>query len=132
MRTFMILVLLSSLAAAQELPEAPSQRATPKSFWVAAGAYTASIIYDGETTVRGVESGCVENWNPTLYGERPGRARFYLVSAGLDGATMFASRRLVRSNNRFLRYTGWGLMSWGTEQHLHGAIHNTGFSCSAR
>src|SRR5438034_3080508 len=75
MRTFMILVLLSSLAAAQELPEAPSQRATPKSFWVAAGAYTASIIYDGETTVRGVESGCVENWNPTLYGERPGRAR---------------------------------------------------------
>lgn len=93
------------------------------------GAYTASIIADGETTVHQVSQGCVEVRSPMLYGARPTRARFYVASALVDGGTMFLSRKLVRSQSKFMRTVGWGLMSFGTEQHAHGAIANSQVSC---
>jgi hypothetical protein len=130
-KTLMLFVCLATLSVAgysQDLPEAPAPQ-TPKTFWVATGVYTASIIADGETTVRQVSQGCVEVRSPMLYGETPTRARFYLASALVDGGTMFLSRRLVRSQSKFVRTVGWSLMSFGAEQHAHGAISNSQISC---
>jgi len=122
------LVILSAGAFSQDLPEAPKPQ-TPKAFWAITGAYTASIIADGETTLHQVSQGCVEVRSPMLYGARPTRARFYVASALVDGGTMFLSHRLVRSQSKFMRTVGWSLMSFGTEQHAHGAFANSQVSC---
>ncbi|HEY1464243.1 MAG TPA: hypothetical protein VGF44_12585 [Terriglobales bacterium] len=122
------IAILSVAGYAQDFPEAPAQQ-TPKTFWMMTGVYTASIIADGETTVHQVSQGCVEVRSPMLYGSQPTRARFYLGSALVDGGAILVSRRLVRSQSKFMRTMGWSLMSFGAEQHAYGAIANSQASC---
>ena len=122
-------VLVSAISPAQEFPDAP-QRQTPKMFWTMTGTYAASIIADGETTVAKTHQGCVEVWSPMLYGRQPNRARFYVASALVDGGTIYLSRKLVRSNRPMMRRIGWGLMSFGTEEHFRGAISNMRVNCN--
>jgi hypothetical protein len=122
------LAFFSAAAFPQDLPEAPTPQ-TPKSFWMMTGVYAASIVADGETTVHQVSQGCVEVRSPMLYGTRPTRTRFYAASALVDGGTIFLSRKLVRSQSKFMRTVGWGLMSFGAEQHAYGAIANSQASC---
>lgn len=101
-----------------------SAQSTPRQFWAATGAYTGVIIADDLTTQRFEHMGCMEVWNPTLYGRRPGNARFLVVSFGLEAAYVIPARIMVRSRSRFWRTLGYGLVGWQAEGRASAVVHN--------
>lgn len=101
-----------------------SAQSTPRQFWAATGAYTGVIIADDLTTQRFERMGCVEAWNPALYGRHPTNARFLAVSFALEAAYVIPARMMVRSRSRFWRGFGYGLVGWQTEGRADAVVHN--------
>lgn len=115
-------VLLLSMAAMAEIPDAPS--ATPKKFWALTGVYAGGIVADAITTQQFQQVGCVENANPFLYGVHPKPARFIAVSAAMFAVETLAARKMVRSRNRYWRAAGYIMIGNESRVRWHAAIHN--------
>lgn len=115
-------VLLLSMAAMAEIPDAPS--ATPKKFWALTGIYAGGIVADTITTQQYQQVGCVEVANPFLYGVHPKPARFIAVSAALFTAETLAARKMVRSRNRYWRIAGYALIGNEARGRWQASIQN--------
>ena len=117
-------IALTIQVRCQELPQAPEPRKTPVSFWALTGAYSLGIIGDDLSTQRYERMGCVEVWNPSLYGRRPSNARFLAVSFGLEAAYVIPARKMVRAKSRLWKSLGYGLLTWQAEGRADAIIHN--------
>ena len=111
-------------ARCQDLPQAPEPQKTPTSFWLLTGAYSASILGDDLSTQRFERMGCVEAWNPGLYGHRPSNARFLAISFGLEAASVIPARRMVRAKSRIWKSLGYAGLAWQTEGRADAIGHN--------
>lgn len=110
----------------QELPNTPSK----KLFWTETAAFTTANVLDIWTTTNGVRAGNFQErqWpggSRYLLGKRPSLGRDIAVMAGMQLVTEFAALRLQRSNKRYMRLIGHGLMIQGTYAHLDGFRNNT-------
>jgi hypothetical protein len=127
-----VVLLLAIVSPGQQLrplPDAPLPGRTPSLFWVAAGAYTASIVADNYTTHSFVERGCYESENPWLYGPHPNQARFLTISFAGEAAELLAARRMVRSRSRFWNTIGYSLVAGETAGRAYISGHNEGLKC---
>ena len=111
-------------ARCQDLRQAPEPQKTPTSFWLLTGAYSASILGDDLSTQRFERMGCVEAWNPGLYGRRPSNARFLAISFGLEAASVIPARRMVRAKSRIWKSLGYAGLAWQTEGRADAIGHN--------
>jgi len=138
---FLVAILPASAQSGDStpLPDAPvaSSRPSPpaaspkivvfpqKVFWSLVAADAASAVADTQTSWNNLQQ------NPNLHenlswllGRRPGLARYYLTFAAVDGASGFISFRLLHSQRKVLRITGWGLLGGMIALHTDGWIHN--------
>jgi len=124
-----VIALLLATAYAQEPPDTPQPQKTPAAFWLETGAYTASILADDWSTQRFERMGCVEGFNPTLYGLRPTNTRFLAVSFGIEAAEVYGARRAVRSRSKFWKTLGYSFLGYNIENRTQAVAHNLGLHC---
>lgn len=138
---FLVAVLPASAQGDDKtpLPDAPvvSSRPSPpaggpeivvfpqKVFWSLVAVDAASAVADAQSSWNNLQQ------NPNLHeniswllGRRPGLARYYLTFSAIDGASGFISFRLLHSQRKILRITGWGLLGGMIALHTDGWIHN--------
>lgn len=106
MRIIFTLLILATLCSAQD-----------KKFWALTAFNAAATSADAWTTVN-TKRGCVERWNPELYGLHPQPARVGLVMGGLFAVSVFASYELKKKHRL------WIMPQAVNSAHLWGAIHN--------
>jgi hypothetical protein len=113
------ILALSTVAAAQDLPQEPR-----KTFLAESAAYTVSNVLDGWTTARNSQRGIWEASFPKgdsyLLGKYPSAARYAAVEGGMQLATEFAAYRLEKSRHKPLRLLGHALMIQGAAAHADG------------
>ena len=81
-------------------------------------------MFDGITTHRFVQMGCVETWSPWLYGRKPSNARFYGASFAVEGGEILAAHLLLKSHHRIFRIAAHSLVNYDTWTHIHGGENN--------
>lgn len=103
-------------------------RYSKRLFWTEVGTYTAANLADGITTVRNIHHHLAEMPFPQggqqLLGPHPTALRYSFVMGGIEVGSALLAHRLERSDTRFLRGLGHGLMLLGTGTHGYGAINN--------
>lgn len=130
-----IIAAVSLPVQGQTVPDAPSVRMdehvnvpvslSQRAFWATVGAYTAGIVADDWTTQRYERMGCVEVWNPGLYGHRPGSGRFLGVSFGIEaGEVAGIWVGTQRRKSRLLRWSGVGAVGRETTYRWLAVGHN--------
>ena len=132
-----ILLLFTTAAFGQELPDAPSftqstqapqVRIDDKAFWITSGAYGASVAGDAITTSLwvGKTTTCPrEVGSPALYGTRPRAARTSLIMAGEFVLTTLVSYEFKKHNAHIGKIRLWQLpMLARTYAHGYETINN--------
>jgi hypothetical protein len=114
----------SSRSALRNVPPvAGERRAADRQFWTLVAFTAGSAVFDGETTIRGLQTPGRRELNPLL-GSHPNRARFYATAGATDAALAYLAYRLKRSGHDKL----WKLPLLGSSTvHLGGAINNLRF-----
>jgi hypothetical protein len=101
-------------------PIAGERRVADRQFWTLVAFTASSAVFDGETTIRGLQTPGRRELNPLL-GSHPNRARFYGTAGATDAALAYLAYRLKRSGHDKL----WKLPLLGSSTvHLGGAINN--------
>jgi hypothetical protein len=124
MRWLIVLLMLGTLAKADDLPEAPKPKVADRQFWTAVGTLGASVAADGISTVRMLDRGNFET-NPVL-GRHPSPARV----GALSGAYFAGETVLAYELKRFGQRHRWARYLWLIEpsiqagQHAAFAYHN--------
>ncbi|MGC2322380.1 MAG: hypothetical protein WA463_07095 [Terriglobales bacterium] len=95
-------------------------RVADRQYWSLVGFTAASAVFDGETTMRGLQNKGLREMNPLL-GSHPDRARFYATVGVADAGFAFLAYRLKRSGHDKL----WKLPLLGAgAAHMGGGINN--------
>jgi len=116
--------LLSSSGSAFHImpPAEGAQRVADRQYWTLVAFTAGTAVLDGETTIRGLQTGRRE-LNPLL-GSHPDRARFYATVGATDAGLAYLAYRLKRGGHDKL----WKLPLLGAGTvHLGGAINNLAF-----
>ena len=101
-------------------PTAGEQRVADRQFWTLVGITAGSAVFDGETTISGLQTPGRQEINPLL-GSHPDRARFYATVGAADAGVAYLAYRLKRSGHEKL----WKVPLVGASfVHLSGAINN--------
>ena len=102
------------------LPLPPSRRTADRPFWAIVALTAGSAVLDGESTMRGLETGRYREVNPLL-GARPNRVRFYATAGATDGALGLLAWHLKHTGHEKM----WKVPLMGaTSVHLGGTINN--------
>jgi hypothetical protein len=123
MKLFLAILLLASIAHAQQalLPAAPS--ATKHKEWFAfsavAAADLAASVYDTHITLTGINSGhgCYEA-NPALVGRYPSAGGLYAKNLGISGGLIFAGFAMKKWLH--LPIAPYAMMGIDAGKHAHG------------
>jgi hypothetical protein len=127
-----MLLLCGAVAVGQELPDAPSysrygeSRTGDRAFWIAAGAYGASVAGDAITKSLwvGQSSGC-SDVSPGVSGRSPRSARAGLLMIGEFAVASIASYEFKKHNLHIGKLRLWELpFVTRTYTHSRGIIHN--------
>jgi len=101
-------------------PTAAEPRVADRQFWTLVTFTAGSAVFDGETTIRGLQTPGRREMNPLL-GSHPDRARFYATVGATDTAMAYLAYRLKRGGHDKL----WKMPLLGASSvHLGGAINN--------
>jgi len=91
-----------------------------RTYWSLVGFTAASAIFDGETTMHGLQNKGLREMNPFL-GSHPDRARFYATVGVADAGFAYLAYRLKRGGHDKL----WKMPLVGAgAAHLGGGINN--------
>lgn len=103
------------------VPLAPgSERVADRQYWSLVGFTAASAVFDGETTMHGLQNKGLREMNPLL-GSHPDRARFYATVGATDAGFAYLAYRLKRSGHDKL----WKMPLVGAGAvHMGGGINN--------
>jgi len=108
----------SGIAISAPLP--PPRRTADRPFWTMVALTVGSSVFDGETTMQGLETGRYHEVNPLL-GAHPNRLRFYATAGATDAAMGLLAWHLKHNGHEKL----WKVPLLGTTAaHLAGAINN--------
>ena len=118
--------LLTSVAWASELPNAPSSSSKPGlatadgKFLFLASAYTAALVADYETTQSCLARGACRELNP-VFGSHPSRLRMYAIGGAISAGTIYGSYYLKKKRKRYW----WVPLVAGTVVHGYLAYRNS-------
>ena len=109
-----------SSGSAISTPPPPRQRTADRPFWTMVALAAGSSVFDGETTMQGLETGRYREVNPLL-GAHPNRVRFYVTAGATDAAMGLLAWHLKHNGHEKL----WKVPLLGTTAaHVAGAINN--------
>lgn len=95
-------------------------RVADRQYWSLVGFTAASAVFDGETTMHGLQNKGLREMNPLL-GSHPDRARFYATVGATDAGFAYLAYRLKRSGHDKL----WRMPLLGAgAAHMAGGINN--------
>ena len=96
------------------------RRVADRTYWSLVGFTAASAIFDGETTMHGLQNKGLREMNPFL-GSHPDRARFYATVGAADAGFSYLAYRLKRGGHDKL----WKMPLLGAgAAHIGGGINN--------
>lgn len=124
MKLFTLILLLSSLACAQEvLPDAPTPRAHYKlatwAFITTATFEVGADMFDQRTTQIGVKTGPCTEANVGAYGSRPTAARLYGQNLPIDAGLILGAWYL---RHRHVPIIPYAILLTAGAKHLDGGI----------
>lgn len=125
MKPIIVILILSVLGRAQDLPVAPSEstRTADSRFWTfiaLTGAANTADLYSTTAYVGGTSFCNVEGWSPWLYGRTAPKARVVSVIASETVGVSLFSYLLKRRHSRLW----YAPLAANGSAHAWGAIHN--------